>query len=88
MPTKIASFGNFTLLIRAKFPKLVIFKGPRTPKEIIQYGGAEDTKAMTLHAHPVQGDLTTSQNSQQPRTPPRPGHTDSGNSQSPQILIG
>jgi len=40
-PTKIASFGNFTPAIRAKFPKLVILNGPRAPKEIMRYGERE-----------------------------------------------
>ena len=46
--TKIASFENFPLPIRAKFPKLAILNGPGHRREIMQYGGAGGRKVMGL----------------------------------------
>ena len=53
MPTKIASFGNFALASRVKFPKLAILNGARTPKEIMQYGGVGGANVVAPRAHPV-----------------------------------
>jgi len=55
MHTMITSFGNSTLTIRVKFPKLAIMNRPRALGEIISFDGARGRNGSNPHARPVRG---------------------------------